>query len=80
MQTVSLREKVVEIIENADEPLLLQIINLATEYERQEMSGEDELNLLELKRITQLRKKGGSKSYSWPEAKAIIISRRKLRE
>ncbi|MES2775452.1 MAG: hypothetical protein V4722_14855 [Bacteroidota bacterium] len=80
MQTASLKKTVIEIIEAADEALLLQIINLTIEYECEQ--GPDEFTETEIKWLedqSEQRRNGTIQTSSWPDVRARIIAGRKAK-
>ncbi|MBS1685205.1 MAG: hypothetical protein JSS76_10635 [Bacteroidetes bacterium] len=74
MNTVVIREKLHGYVDNGDEKLVKLLFALAKEYvgdEDYEFSDEE---LKEFEKRRQDRINGLSKTYSWDEAKARIIS------
>ncbi|MBS1623171.1 MAG: hypothetical protein JST83_04090 [Bacteroidetes bacterium] len=74
MNTVVIREKLHGYVDNGDEKLVKLLFALAKEYvgdEDYEFSDEE---LKEFEKRRQDRINGSSKTYSWDEAKARIIS------
>lgn len=77
MDHALLKEKVLSIIEEADDELLERIYSIVNDYGPANMLHENEEDLLELRKRTELRKQGISKTYSWDEAKKMILGQDK---
>ena len=78
MQTIHIREKLHQYIDNSDEKLLKLMFALAKEY-NDEDDFEYEFTAEDIKELDELREKrltGESKTYTWEEAKNIITRKR----
>jgi len=77
MQTLQIREKLHQYIDDSDEKLLKLMLALAKEYNEEndslyEFSAED---IRELDALREKRLSGESKTYNWHEAKKIITQK-----
>lgn len=79
MENAAIRQKLHQYIEKGDEKLLKLMYAVAREYNEEDdfeyVFSEHEIKLFEERRAKRLS--GESKSYSWPEAKEIIIGKKK---
>ncbi|MBS1533267.1 MAG: hypothetical protein JSU01_23410 [Bacteroidetes bacterium] len=77
MQTVDIRQKLHQYIDDGDEKLLKMMFALAKEYNDDEMdyifTDED---IKEFDRRKEKRLTGESKTFGWQEAKNMIIQRK----
>jgi hypothetical protein len=80
MQTTVIREKLHQYIDSSDEKLLKLMLALAKEYNDDDNFDyeftSDEIKILDQRREDRLS--GKSKTYSWEEAKDIIIGKNKI--
>jgi hypothetical protein len=80
MQTTVIREKLHQYIDVSDEKLLKLMLALAEEYNEDD-DFDYEFTAAEIKLLDQRREdrlSGKSKTYSWEEAKDIIIGKTKI--
>ena len=79
MQQESLRRKMHEYVEKGDEKLLKLLYAVAKEYSEDDdfeyEFSEEEIKHFEERRLRRLQ--GGSKAYTWQEAKEIITGKQK---
>ena len=78
MQTISIRQKLHQYVDNSDEKLLKMMLAMAQEYNEDdgleyEFTAED-IKLLDERR--QKRLNGESSVHSWDEVKSAITNRR----
>jgi len=80
MQTTVIREKLHQYIDSSDEKLLKLMLALAKEYNDEDNFDyeftSDEIKILDQRREDRLS--GKSKTYTWEEAKDIIIGKSKI--
>lgn len=79
MKTEIIREKLHQYVDKSDEKLLKLMYALAREYNEDNDFGYD-FTEEEIKAFDERRKKrlsGGSKTYTWKEAKEIITGKKK---
>lgn len=81
MSTTDIREKLHRFVDTGDEKLLNIMYAVAKEYNDEDdleyEFGNEELYILEERRMK--RQKGESKTYSWEEAKGIVIGKKKMK-
>jgi hypothetical protein len=78
MSTAEIKQKLQEYIESGDEKLLKLMYAVAKEYKEDDSDSsldDEEIRMLEERRAEYLRGKG--KSYTWEEAKDIIVNKKK---
>ncbi len=76
MQTTTIRQKLHQYIDSSDEKLLKLMLALSKEYNEEDEDFEftsETIQLLDKRREDRLS--GKSKTYSWEEAKDIIIGK-----
>lgn len=80
MQTTVIREKLHQYIDSSDEKLLKLMLALAKEYNDDDNFDyeftSDEIKILDQRREDRLS--GKSKTYTWEDAKDIIIGKNKI--
>jgi hypothetical protein len=80
MQTTVIREKLHQYIDSSDEKLLKLMLALAKEYNDEDNFDyeftSDEIKILDQRREDRIS--GKSKTYTWEEAKDIIIGKSKI--
>ena len=80
MQTLSIRQKLHQYIDNSDEKLLKMMFAMAKEYNEDD-DFEYEFTTEDIKIFDERRKKrlsGESKTYSWQETKDIITGKQSI--
>ena len=79
MQTTTIRQKLHQYIDSSDEKLLKLMLALAKEYNEDDLD-EYEFTPEDIKLFDERRQKrmdGNSKTYTWNEARDLIIGHKK---
>jgi hypothetical protein len=80
MQTTSIKQKLHQYIDNSDEKLLKLMLVLAKEYNEDDdfeyEFTDEEIKVFDERRAKRLS--GESRTYSWEEAKDIIVGKKTL--
>jgi ATP-dependent protease HslVU (ClpYQ) peptidase subunit len=73
MNTVTLKEKLHQYVDDSDDKLLKIMYAIAKEYNEDENFDEVDIDMLEARRNNRLH--GKSKVYSWADAKQMITAK-----
>ena len=80
MQAIKIRQKLHRYVDESDEKLLKLLYAIAKEYNNEDdfeyEFTDEELKVFEHRKLKRLN--GESKTYSWEEAKGIIIGKKQM--